>query len=98
MLVLLPGSDPHEARTLAEDIRRALRAAAIPHPVLGPKRIVTASLGVAGVIAPEAPLSTLIEAADTALYAAKRAGRDCIWPPCGATAVDATAERVAVSA
>ncbi|WP_342153619.1 diguanylate cyclase [Methylorubrum sp. SB2] len=97
MLVLLPGWDPHEARALAEDIRRALRAAAIPHPALGPERIVTASFGVAGVVAPDAPLSALIEAADTALYAAKRAGRDCIWPPSGAAVVD-EAPRLAAAA
>ena len=87
MLVLLPGIEPAEARRFAEKIQRAIAEAAIPHPMLGEGALVTASMGVAGVLAPDSSAAELIAAADTALYAAKRAGRSCIWPPAGRVAI-----------
>jgi len=80
MMLLLPDTDAKEARALAERLRQGIEALAIPHDALGRGQFVTASFGVAaapaGPMAPEA----LIAAADDALYAAKRAGRNCVWP------------------
>ncbi|GJD96400.1 GGDEF domain-containing protein [Methylobacterium iners] len=74
ILVLLPGSDLATALKAAESLRAAIEAAAIPHPAVG--GVVTASFGVASILAPGADVSALIAAADGALYAAKRAGRN----------------------
>lgn len=97
ILVLLPGVDPSDAIVTAEAMRVAIEAAAIPHPAVG--GVVTASLGVASVRAPETSVGELIAAADTALYAAKRAGRNRVLPasarsgspPIEATRADAAA-------
>jgi diguanylate cyclase (GGDEF)-like protein len=81
LLVLLPNTDAPDAIRVAERIRRSIEAIAIPHESMGASGIVTASCGVAA-----APVSTiseqeLIAAADAALYAAKRNGRNQVWPP-----------------
>ena len=81
MLILLPGIDPHEAYAVADRVRHNILAAAIPHPATGDGAIVTASFGIAGVMPSTCSGSDLIAAADAALYAAKRAGRNAIWPP-----------------
>jgi len=81
ILALLPGADMRTAIRVAERIRRTVEAFAIPHEGLGPWKVVTASLGVA--VGPVARISSteLIAAADAALYAAKRNGRNQVWPP-----------------
>jgi diguanylate cyclase (GGDEF)-like protein len=81
ILALLPGADLHRAVRIAERIRRTVEMLAIPHQGLGPRKVVTASLGVA--VAPVSTISAseLIAAADAALYAAKRNGRNQVWPP-----------------
>ena len=71
-LLLLPGADEEGAAQLAERVRVALTARSIPSV---PGLRVTASFGVAeydGETNPE----QLLEAADGALYRAKRAGKD----------------------
>lgn len=80
LLVLIPNTEASSAIRIAERIRRSIEALAIPHEGLGAARIVTASCGAAA-----APVSTisapeLIAAADVALYAAKRNGRNQVWP------------------
>lgn len=76
--VVLTNTDSLGAATVAEGIKRSLAHLAIPHPHGGPKKILSVSLGVAS-MAPtgkgDAP-TTLIEAADCALYRAKESGRD----------------------
>ena len=68
--VLLPGTDSADADGFTQRIRRALAAAdASELP------IVRLSAGVASAIAPE-DIAPLMHRADSALYAAKRAGRD----------------------
>jgi diguanylate cyclase (GGDEF)-like protein/PAS domain S-box-containing protein len=78
-VVLLPNSDAIGCARIGEKIRRALAAAALPHEANAPSRLVTASIG-AAVCRPAIDLSAeptvLVEAADSALYAAKHGGRD----------------------
>ncbi len=75
-LVLLPQTDLDGAIGVAERIRAAIAGLGIPHEDSGCANVVTASFGVAveqvGNCSPE----TLIEAADAALYVAKRKGRN----------------------
>ena len=71
-LLLLPGADEEGAAQLAERVRVALAARSIPSV---PGLRVTASFGVAE-YAGEANPEQLLEAADGALYRAKRAGKD----------------------
>ena len=75
-VVVLPDTDATGAQVVAQDLWRAVRTAAIPNP--GTKRgILTISLGVAAARpAGEADGGALVQAADTALYGAKIAGRD----------------------
>lgn len=68
--VVLPEASGFDAVTVAERLRRAIRA--LDHGLGGP---VTVSVGVA-VPGPSDGLDDLLAAADHALYRAKRAGRD----------------------
>jgi diguanylate cyclase (GGDEF)-like protein len=81
LLVLLPGTDVADAIRIAERIRRSVEALGIPNEGHGMKSVVTVSCGAAA--APVATISAqeLIAAADAALYAAKRNGRNQVWPP-----------------
>jgi len=75
--VLLPSTDEAGAMATAVRIQDAVRAAAVPHSA-SEFAVVTVSMGVA-VLAPgsygDGP-AALVEAADAALYGAKRAGRN----------------------
>jgi diguanylate cyclase (GGDEF)-like protein len=75
-LIFLPGGGVDEARAVADRLRLDLHAAAIPHPARGEGAIVTASFGIAAVMAPRESAAALIAAADTAMYKAKNEGRD----------------------
>src|SRR4051812_1258650 len=81
LLVLLPSLSLPDAMRVAERIRRSVEALAIPHQALGQRGVVTVSCGAAS--GPVSALSAqeLIASADTALYAAKRNGRNQVWPP-----------------
>jgi diguanylate cyclase (GGDEF)-like protein len=89
-LLLLPEMNLVDAMRVAERIRRAIEMAAIPNEGSGLHGIVTASFGVASSTAAELKASELIAAADSALYAAKRKGRNQVWPPLAQTADPAT--------
>jgi len=79
-VLLLPGTTLEGAMMIAERVRRAVEAMAIPHDASLTSPVVTISLGVtAGLIT--APAETLLAAADEALYKAKRAGRNQVHPP-----------------
>jgi diguanylate cyclase (GGDEF)-like protein len=73
-LVVLPGADAKVARQIAERLHRAVVSR--PVQVGGQPREVTVSLGVA--TANGRPTEALLKEADTALYAAKRNGRNRI--------------------
>jgi diguanylate cyclase (GGDEF)-like protein len=76
--VILPRASAQGAVTLAERIRQLVADAQLPHLPYTPG-IVTVSIGVAAMV-PDAEAeedeTTLIQCADRALYAAKRAGRN----------------------
>ena len=77
--ILLVNTDDAGARRVAEEVRVALVALALPH--LGsPAGIVTVSIGLHAVEAGDVPLAgaKLVERADHALYAAKAAGRNTV--------------------
>jgi diguanylate cyclase (GGDEF)-like protein len=80
-LLLLPGTDLPGAMRIAERVRRAVEAAAIPNEDGGFRGVVTASFGVASSSTADLSAIELIAAADSALYAAKRKGRNQVWPP-----------------
>ena len=75
--VILPGATLATTRIIAECMRAAIAAHAIPHAGIGPGARVSISLGGAS-LTPDAASqpARLVEAADRCLYAAKRAGRN----------------------
>lgn len=83
MTLLLPNAEPEDTYRIAEQIRQAVRALAIPHSG-SDHGLVTVSLGY-HVYTPLPMDSTseaqLLRAADEALYQAKDAGRDRVHPP-----------------
>jgi diguanylate cyclase (GGDEF)-like protein len=80
-LVLLPLTEMSEAVRIAERIRRRIESIAIPHEEFRPRGVVTTSLGVASGPASAHGFAELVTGADAALYAAKRNGRNQVWPP-----------------
>ncbi len=74
-IVLLPHTDVDAAVVVAERIRKAMHDEAWTRDGVVP---VTLSLGVAEVGPQASTFDTLLKAADSALYAAKDAGRDCV--------------------
>jgi diguanylate cyclase (GGDEF)-like protein/PAS domain S-box-containing protein len=82
--VLVPNTTQSGTFELAERLREAAQGLRIPHEA-SPRKIVTISLGAASVTPSEGEYRAedLVTAADTALYAAKKAGRDqtCLAGP-----------------
>jgi diguanylate cyclase (GGDEF)-like protein len=73
--VVLARADRSAALAAADRLRAAVEAAALPHPGSEAGRV-TISVGVAVFPDDGQDLGTLVDAADSALYAAKRAGRN----------------------
>jgi two-component system, cell cycle response regulator len=74
-LIVLPEQDAEDAAATTDRLRRAVEDLGIPHADGTPRGVVTISAGVA--MSPEAEdADALLKAADTALYAAKEAGRN----------------------
>jgi diguanylate cyclase (GGDEF)-like protein len=84
--LLMPGADIDEALKRGERLRRAVEELKIAHAA-APSGQVTISVGVASLV-PSASTDAedLVEAADIALYAAKRRGRNAVVAP-GAVAL-----------
>lgn len=98
-LVLLSNTHLVDAMRVAERMRAAIERAAIPNEGSGSHGVATASFGVASSGVKELTAAELIAAADSALYAAKRNGRNQVWPlPVfavdAATAVTSIADRL----
>lgn len=75
--ILLPATEPEGALLVAERIRAAVEALALPHSGSDIAGHVTVSIGVASVPATHSGLpARLVAAADAALYRAKREGRN----------------------
>ena len=74
--VLLPAAGAEEAPRVAEKLRRCLQDACVAPS--GAPRPVTVSVGVAASAIGPPDLPSLIRAADSALYDAKAAGRNCV--------------------
>ncbi len=75
--ILLPATEPEGALLLAERIRAAVEAIALPHAGSDIARHVTVSIGVASMRSTEGSLpAQLVAAADAALYRAKHEGRN----------------------
>ena len=76
--ILARGLSPTGAIDVAERLRQAVHASGVPHGK-SPHRVVTVSIGIASIVPHNGDLPIqLIEKADTALYAAKKQGRDRI--------------------
>lgn len=76
---LLPATALEAAMELAEQARVRVEARGIPHAGAEGGRPLTVSLGVTTLVPDvQASPTTLLEAADGALYAAKAAGRNCL--------------------
>ncbi|MFL6586401.1 MAG: diguanylate cyclase [Luteimonas sp.] len=73
-LVILPGADPDHARLRVDTLRAMLSSTGV---VLDkPGMQVTLSAGISALRADDAGVDALLQRADTAMYAAKHAGRD----------------------
>ena len=74
-LVILPMTKPAEAQVFVGRVQASLRAMHESNPEFGP---CTLSMGIAESPRHGTTVSSLLAAADTALYNAKRAGRDTV--------------------
>jgi diguanylate cyclase (GGDEF)-like protein len=83
-LLLLPETGLTVASQIAERVRGAIEALAIPHEASSAGPVVTASVGVMAGSAAEYTVESLLAEADAALYQAKRNGRNQVWPPMAA--------------
>lgn len=79
-MVLLPNTGYEQVHQLAERMRETVAYSAQLYAAQGAVKV-TISIGVAGTV-PQQPttLDTLVQQADRALYDAKRAGRNQVWP------------------
>jgi diguanylate cyclase (GGDEF)-like protein len=78
LIVLKPGEDAAEAMHIAERVRQSLSAD--PIQTAAGNIVATASIGVAFLVPPNShDAEWLLHEADTALYAAKEAGRNKVW-------------------
>jgi diguanylate cyclase (GGDEF)-like protein/PAS domain S-box-containing protein len=77
-VLLLPNTDAVDCEQIGERVRRAVRKIAVPHAQNPPSNEVTVSIGGATDLPAggAAEYTSLVEAADLALYTAKDGGRD----------------------
>ncbi len=75
-LVLLPKTKKEEALKIAERIRKKIESLKIPHLTSKIADVVTVSIGVASMIPENEDFERIVLNADTALYNAKKSGRN----------------------
>ncbi|OKH31161.1 hypothetical protein NIES2101_41745 [Calothrix sp. HK-06] len=76
-VILLPNTSSSAAIVLAEKVRIAIEQMQLPHPSSNVCAFVTMSMGVSSLILTEqTSVNTLLAQADTALYKAKKSGRN----------------------
>ena len=75
-LVALQGTSPEDAIVFAERLRERIQQLGIPHASSSASDVVTISVGIAWSTLETRETSELIQRADSALYAAKAAGRN----------------------
>lgn len=80
-LLLLPGAQLFDAVRIAENVRRAIAELKIKTEGQRGENVLTGSFGVSCCFPASTTLDDAIAQADAALYAAKRAGRNQVWPP-----------------
>ncbi len=91
LVMVFAGMGLSDGIAVAERIRKAVEAIGIPHEA-SHTGVVTVSIGVtAGIPSAEFAQDAFLAAADAALYAAKRNGRNQVWPPLSASRRDARA-------
>jgi diguanylate cyclase (GGDEF)-like protein len=73
--LVMPGASLQAGLVVAERLRLAVESLAVPNTG-SPQGVVTVSVGVASAVAGEKPLDALLATADSALYEAKRRGRN----------------------
>ncbi|WP_013321492.1 response regulator [Gloeothece verrucosa] len=81
--LILPNTDLKGALQVAERIQHTLAQVQIPHSASCVSQFVTLSIGITGTVPTEGHrLQNLVNTADQALYAAKKAGRNtyCLYP------------------
>ena len=77
--IILPDTDINGAKVVAEQVRQCIEKLAIPHATSSIASCVTTSVGVASTVpAKNHAVRELIKAADTALYEAKKNGKNQI--------------------
>lgn len=98
LAVILPATSFEGAWHVAETLRKAVHALAIPHSH-SKSKIVTVSIGVSSAkpAAEQVSVQELVGRADQALYDAKAAGRDCVRRWRATTARDASREVARIS-
>jgi diguanylate cyclase (GGDEF)-like protein/PAS domain S-box-containing protein len=77
-VLLMPNTDVEGCKQVGERVRAAFQELAMVHALNPPSKRVTVSLGGATILPADGPAesTSLVEAADRALYAAKKGGRD----------------------
>jgi diguanylate cyclase (GGDEF)-like protein len=79
-MLVLPQVTKAEAAEVAEKLRRRVEEAPLEHASTQPLGKVTISVGVANLPVDATALELLVDCADSALYASKRAGRNKVTP------------------
>lgn len=78
--VILPNTRRTGAESVAQAIQAEIKALRLPHPKSRVNDYLTVSMGIASVVpTPSQAMEDLVAAADSALYQAKRRGRDRYW-------------------
>ncbi len=76
-MAVLPNTTAVGSRHVAERVRSAIAELRIPHSASSAAEYITVSIGVGSAMPKrEGPMTDMLEAADTALYQAKKAGRN----------------------